>query len=404
MNRKESSYFNLKYGSLLSLYLAQSIPMSFFSTVLPVILRENGFSLTSIGLLQLVKIPWILKFLWAPHVDAHSQNLRDYKKWIIRSEIFYAIIIFSIAFLNLQTHFGLIIIFLVVAFTASATQDIATDAFAYYILLKKERSLGSSVQTAGNFLGALIGSGVLLIIYDYMGWKILILALGIFVLLALIPLKKYQPEKQKISIKEHVQLIDLILFFKQPKIFYRILILLTFYWSIIGILSMLKPWMVDMNYSIQQIGIFSGLYGPLSGFFMALITGRIIKKIGLSKSLKLILILATINTLYFYLIKTYFHTYIFLQIGILLVWGIYSMMTVFIYTFIMDRIRKGKAGTDFTLQIVLAHIGSLIMAVSSGKIAHSLGYGRLFILEFCLAIISLILIPYLYKKTLKYEI
>ena len=38
-----------KYGTLLSLYLAQSIPMSFFSTVVPVIMREENYSLESIG-------------------------------------------------------------------------------------------------------------------------------------------------------------------------------------------------------------------------------------------------------------------------------------------------------------------------------------------------------------------
>ncbi|MBE0653957.1 MAG: MFS transporter, partial [Bacteroidales bacterium] len=52
-----------KYGTLLSLYLAQSIPMSFFSTVVPVIMRQENYSLESIGYLQLIKLPWILKFL-----------------------------------------------------------------------------------------------------------------------------------------------------------------------------------------------------------------------------------------------------------------------------------------------------------------------------------------------------
>ncbi len=37
-----------KYITLLNLYLAQSIPMSFFSTVLPVIMRTEHYSLTSI--------------------------------------------------------------------------------------------------------------------------------------------------------------------------------------------------------------------------------------------------------------------------------------------------------------------------------------------------------------------
>src|SRR6056297_3011817 len=139
-----------KYFTLLSLYLAQSIPMSFFSTVVPVIMRMENYSLESIGYLQLIKLPWILKFLWAPLVDRSSQNTRQYRRWILASEIFDGIVIFSIGFLELEADFTTIIVLMVIAFTASTTHDIATDAFAILILKERERSLGNSMQSAGN--------------------------------------------------------------------------------------------------------------------------------------------------------------------------------------------------------------------------------------------------------------
>ena len=119
-----------KYGTLLSLYLAQSIPMSFFSTVVPVIMRQENYSLESIGYLQLIKLPWIIKFLWAPLLDRKGKSRKEYRKMILLSEVFYAVIILSIGFLDLSTDFKTIIVFMVIAFIASATQDIATDAFA----------------------------------------------------------------------------------------------------------------------------------------------------------------------------------------------------------------------------------------------------------------------------------
>jgi len=158
-----------KFPLLFSLYIAQSIPMSFFSTVVPVIMRQENYSLESIGLLQLVKLPWILKFLWAPLIDSKTHNSRQLRRWIIVSEIFYAIVIFGIGWLDLGASFQLIVILMVIAFTASATQDIATDAFAILILKKNERSLGNSMQSAGSFVGSLMGTGVLLIAYYYFG-------------------------------------------------------------------------------------------------------------------------------------------------------------------------------------------------------------------------------------------
>jgi hypothetical protein len=77
-----------KYYTLLSLYLAQSIPMSFFSTVIPVIMRQEQYSLESIGYLQLIKLPWIFKFLWAPLVDKTCHSSHQYRKWILSSESF----------------------------------------------------------------------------------------------------------------------------------------------------------------------------------------------------------------------------------------------------------------------------------------------------------------------------
>src|SRR5665648_184451 len=99
-----------KFFVLFSLYIAQSVPMSFFSTVVPVIMRQEHYSLQSIGLLQLIKLPWILKFLWAPLIDRNAGDLKQYRKWIIGSELFYAIVIIAIGVLNLQFDFKLIVI------------------------------------------------------------------------------------------------------------------------------------------------------------------------------------------------------------------------------------------------------------------------------------------------------
>ena len=98
-----------KFPVLFSLYIAQSVPMSFFSTVVPVIMRQEHYSLEAIGLMQLVKLPWILKFLWAPLVDRNAATSRQLKRWIFLSEIFYALVIVSISYFSLQVDFKLIV-------------------------------------------------------------------------------------------------------------------------------------------------------------------------------------------------------------------------------------------------------------------------------------------------------
>jgi predicted MFS family arabinose efflux permease len=396
-----------KYGTLLTLYLAQSIPMTFFASVLPVIMRLEHFSLTSIGLLQLIKLPWLLKFLWAPVVDTASGDLIKYKKWIFSSELFYAVVIFSVAFFDISTDFGLIVILLVIAFTASATQDIATDAFSYLVLDKKQRSFGSSVQTIGNFLGTLLGSGVLLIIYHYLGWKYLIVFLAVFVLLALIPLFLYKiPATKEVESpgKKGLNPAHIYTFFKQKDIWKQIFLLTVFYWGIIGILTMQKPWLVDLGYSIKQIGMYSGVYGPAAGVVFALITGYIIRRAGLRKTMIIIFILNTLIGFYFWRLSFVKPEYWQIQLAVSGVWAVYSMGSVFVYTLIMNNIRKEKAGTDFTLQIVITHIGSMLIAVGSGKLAHQTGYKGLFFTEFIISLIVLLFFAFFFHyKKLNYD-
>ena len=80
-----------------------------------------------------------------------------------------------------------------------------------------------------------------------------------------------------------------------------------------------------------------------------------------------------------------------------LIWTAYGLSTVAIYTMAMNWVRSGREGTDFTIQIVLTHLSSLAMAVSSGKIADLLGYQGLFQLEMILALSVFIIIIFLYK-------
>ncbi len=388
-----------KYYTLLSLYLAQSIPMSFFSTVIPVIMRMEHYSLESIGYIQLIKLPWIVKMFWAPLVDRTSKTKRQYRRWILFSEVFYAMIIMSIGYLNLQTDFTTIIVLMVIAFTASATQDIATDAFAILILKKKERSLGNSMQSAGSFIGTMMGSGVLLIIYHYWGWLWLLRCLGLFVLFALIPVSLYNVRngKELERSTKNVSPLEFIHFFRQKNIGGHILLLFLFYSGIIGILTMIKPYFVDLGYDIKEIGVISGIFGTACGVIMTMPAGFIIRKKGIVKSVWIFPVINVLVAAYFFGMTYTNHPIFMVYIAVALLWGTYAMSSVFVYTMGMQVVRKGREGTDFTIQIVITHLSSLIIAIMSGKIADALTYRGLFGIEIGLGILILILLPFIFK-------
>lgn len=390
-----------KYPVLFSLYIAQSVPMSFFSTVVPVIMRQENYSLESIGLLQLVKLPWILKFLWAPIIDKNAKSSKQLKKWIVFSELFYALVIVSIAFFSLQTDFKLIVILMVVAFLASATQDIATDAFAILNLKKKERAYGNSMQSAGSFVGSLLGTGVLLIAYYYFGWSILLFLLAAFVIIAILPLILFKKdEKIERNETETVKFKDIFSFFRQKGMILHVFVLLFFYSGIIGILAMLKPYLVDLGYDVKQIGVMSGIFGTSIAAGTAILGGYVVKKLKVSVSLIIFSVLNISAGVYFWQISQIIPSLQQIYIGIAILWGAYGFSTVVIYTKSMNIVRKGREGTDFTLQIVLTHLSGMLVAIFSGKLADKITYTGLFKYEAMLAFVVLVYVILLsrYKK------
>lgn len=392
-----------KYGTLFSLYIAQSVPMSFFSTVLPVIMRLNHFSMTNIALIQLIKIPWVLKFLWAPLLDKNNTSLNHYRRWIFGSELFYAAAILIIAFFNLETNFTTIIIFMVIAIFASATQDIASDAFAIRILKKEERPLGNSIQSMGNFGGTLIGSGLLLILYSKMGWSWLIIALAGFVLLALLPLGifKTKPAYSDEIQKEKLTLKRVLVFFKIEGIGSWILILVLLYSGIIGILSTLKPWMVDLGYEIKNIAFMVGIFGTACGTLSALAGGFLIKVLNIKRSLLIFALYNLFAAACFWILSYIQPTKGQLYGGIAILWSAYAMSSVIVNTVAMNKVRSGNEGSDFSIQIVLAHLSSMLIAVLAGKLADVLSVKGMFGVETLWAALVLIIVIIFAKKALK---
>ena len=87
-----------RLGLLATLYFAQGLPFGFFVQALPALLRQQGYSLSEIGLASLLTLPWALKFLWAPVVDRRwSARLGRRRTWILAMQLAGVITLVSLA-------------------------------------------------------------------------------------------------------------------------------------------------------------------------------------------------------------------------------------------------------------------------------------------------------------------
>jgi predicted MFS family arabinose efflux permease len=166
---------------------------------------------------------------------------------------------------------------------------------------------------------------------------------------------------------------------------------------------MLKPFMVDLGFSVREIGFISGILGSTVAALSAIGSGHIVRIAGRRRSLIIYSVLILLVALYFFSISAGTPARWEIYLGIIVVWGTYGLSTVAIYTVSMDAVRKGCEGTDFTLQIVITHLSGMIVAIGSGKVGDALGYRGIFGLEATLAAVSLLIVIFTYSNIKKDE-
>lgn len=339
-------------------------------------------------------------------IDNRASGIRHYTKWIINTELLYALTLVGLSFIQFESHMPVVMALIVIAILFSATQDIASDAFAIKILDRKERGLGNSMQSSGSFMGTLFGSGVLLMLYPIIGWRYIVLLLGGIVLIALIPViintrdasKFVKIEPKRASPK------DILSFFTQPSAWKRIIILAFYYSGLIGILAMLKPLLVDYDYKPENIGFIFGIYGTSIGAASAFLAGFILKKLPRKTVLLIFSFLnLLVAPLFLALIQQSFGTFeVYLGMGF--IWCCYGLSSVAIYTISMDFAREGREGTDFTIQIVVTHLSGIIMAMIAGNVAELFGYSNLFLVEIFFAVTALLCVQFLFEPRKEDEV
>lgn len=152
---------------ILLLGFASGLPLALSGETLRVWMADRGVDLGTIGLLTLAGLPYTLKFLWAPVVDAWdvpllSRRLGRRRGWLVGSQL---LLMGTIAFLGTRDPLSapLMVGFaaLLVAF-ASATQDIVIDAFRVQSLPTDEQAAGMASYVAAYRVGMLVsGAGVI---------------------------------------------------------------------------------------------------------------------------------------------------------------------------------------------------------------------------------------------------
>jgi PAT family beta-lactamase induction signal transducer AmpG len=164
-----------KAAIMLAFGFSSGLPFALLIGTLNAWLGDAKVNLATIGVLSWIGLGYAFKFLWSPLVDQLKLpilgNLGRRKSWIVFCQAFLILSFIGLGATNPATNIGWFAIFAVIGAFASATQDIAVDAWR--IDVADERTpveLLSAVYQFGYRTASIVGGAFALFLAARIPW------------------------------------------------------------------------------------------------------------------------------------------------------------------------------------------------------------------------------------------
>jgi PAT family beta-lactamase induction signal transducer AmpG len=166
------------------LSFSSGLPLGLVWIAIPTWLAQEGVDIKVIGLFTLAQAPWTFKFAWSPLMDRYSLPIpRVGRKlgWALATQVALLALTFWLARLAHHPDAVWIIgtLSLAIAF-ASASQDIAIDAYAVEILRPEEQGVAVGARTALYRAAMFTAGGLAITLAGLWSWPIVFAVLATF--------------------------------------------------------------------------------------------------------------------------------------------------------------------------------------------------------------------------------
>lgn len=175
---------------------ASGLPLALSASTLEAWCAESGVSLKTIGVLKLVALAYVFKFLWAPVVDRFAAPAFGRRRsWMLAMQFAIIGVLVAIAGLSPQTSLAGIALLAMLLAAFSATQDIAIDAYRADQLLPRDRGIGAALGVAGYRAAMVVSGGLALVLADRAGFRATYLAMAALMTVGLLA-TMFAPERR----------------------------------------------------------------------------------------------------------------------------------------------------------------------------------------------------------------
>jgi MFS family permease len=278
------------------------IPYYMTGSTLMIWLRDEGFSLSAIGLVSVLNIPHAVKFLWSHLFDSISipvlsKRLGLRRSWLIVCNFLAAIMIFAISFVNPINDFYILCVMAFVANIFISSQNILCLALQMEIIPKDVWGPSEAMNVLGFRTGVIFSCAGSLFLSEFVSWSLIykiipMLMLPGILLVCFARLDNSMKEpfvKYTGSIVEHFKKsisVPMREFFKTPGSF-TLLFFMIFYSLHDHLLSsMHKIFHLSIGFSKSQVAFVDNTFGMFMTLLGGFLSGMCIKKYGSVRVMK----------------------------------------------------------------------------------------------------------------------
>ncbi len=411
-------YTELPTLRMLTLGFSAGLPLLLVLGTLSFWLREAGINRATIGYLSWIGLAYGFKWCWAPLVDRLpipllTRLMGRRRSWLLLSQLAIMAGLVGMAFTDPKVNLMPVVwCALVVAF-ASATQDIALDAYRIESAdTVRQAALAAAYQTGYRLAMIWAGAGVLWIAaraetadinsYQHTAWQTAYLWMAasmvvgmLTVLVSAEPLRKELPKARNLAEWLQTALVEPFAeFFKRYGWNAALVLALIATYRISDIVMgiMANPFYVDMGYTKDEVAAVTKVFGVIMTLVGAFIGGVLSMRLGMMRVLMLGAVLSAASNLLFAWLGTRGHD-----------------VTALVWVISADNLSSGIASAAF-----IAYLSSLTniqysatqyalfssmmlllpkwLAGFSGVYVDSFGYSNFFIATACLGLPVLALV------------
>lgn len=180
---------NRKTGFMLIFGFASGLPFALFLGTLFAWLTEAEVELETMGIFSLIGLAYAFQFLWSPLIDKVDlpllRKLGKRKQWIVPMQVALGTILVTLSLLDPKSQLGLFSLLAGIGAFASATQDIAINAWRIDVADDVATiDILSTIYQMGYRFSSLVGGALGLIIAARIGWPETYMLMGAILLTA----------------------------------------------------------------------------------------------------------------------------------------------------------------------------------------------------------------------------